>query len=75
MKKIRGDKPIEVIIYIEISQGNFLHSYLYLKQAKITFFSFFHLQNQRTGGWNRSCPVGDLVPVGGGRWQGKEVGG
>jgi hypothetical protein len=25
----------------------------YLKQAKMSFF--FFIQNQRTGGWNRSC--------------------
>jgi hypothetical protein len=36
---------------------------------------FFHLQNQRTGGENRSC-LGVLVPVGGGgdverTWEGK----
>jgi hypothetical protein len=37
MKKIRGDKPIGVIIhtYMEISQENSLHTYLYLKLAKI----------------------------------------
>jgi hypothetical protein len=38
MKKIRGDKPVGVIIhtYMEISQGNSLYSYLYLKQAKMS---------------------------------------
>jgi hypothetical protein len=42
MKKIRGDKPIGVIIctYMEISQGSSLCSYLYLKQAKMSCFSF-----------------------------------
>jgi hypothetical protein len=62
MKKIRGDKPIGVTIYLymKISQGNSLCNYLYFKQAKISCFSFhfFLLQNWRTGGWNRSCPVG-----------------
>jgi hypothetical protein len=46
---------------MEISQGNFLCNYLYLKQAKMSFlffFSFFFslLQNQKTGRKNRSCP-------------------
>jgi hypothetical protein len=60
MKKNRGDEPVGVIIhvYTEISQGNSLCSYLYLKQPKMYFFSvlFFLLQNRRAGGWNRSCP-------------------
>jgi hypothetical protein len=39
MKKNRGKEPIVVIvhIYMEMSQGNFLCSYLYLKQAKMSF--------------------------------------
>jgi hypothetical protein len=43
MKKIRGDEPIAVILhtYVEISQGNFLCSYFYLKQAKMACFSFY----------------------------------
>jgi hypothetical protein len=74
MQKIRGAEPVGVIIHIhmEISQANSLGSYLYLKQAKISFFSvfFFLLQNQRIGGQNRPCGAGGggLVPVGGGRW-------
>jgi hypothetical protein len=61
---------------MEISQGNSL-CFLYLKQAKMSFFIFFFplLQNQRIGGWNRSSSGGWLVLVGGGRWQGKGVGG
>jgi hypothetical protein len=56
---------------MEMSQGNSLHNYL--KQTKMSFF--FHLQNQRTGGHNRSC-LGGLVPVGGVRsrereWEGE----
>jgi hypothetical protein len=51
MKKIREDKPVGVITHIcmELSQGNSLCSYLYLKQAKISCFSFyfFLLQNWR----------------------------
>jgi hypothetical protein len=43
MKKIRGNKPIRVIIHMhmEISQENSLCSYLYLKQAKVSCFSFY----------------------------------
>jgi hypothetical protein len=43
MKKIRGDKPIGVYnTYMEISQGNSLSSsYLYLKQVKMSCFSFY----------------------------------
>jgi hypothetical protein len=43
MKKIRGNKPIGVIIHIykEIPQGNSLCNYLYLKQAKMSCFSFY----------------------------------
>jgi hypothetical protein len=43
MKKIRGDKPVGVIIHIykEISQENSLCSYLYLKQTKCHVFSFY----------------------------------
>jgi hypothetical protein len=51
MKKIRGDEPVEVIIhiymyifpyiYMEISQGNSWYSYLYLKEAKMSVFSFY----------------------------------
>jgi hypothetical protein len=42
MKKIREDETIWVIvhIYMKISQGNSLCSYLYLKQAKISCFLF-----------------------------------
>jgi hypothetical protein len=38
-EKNRGDEPIWVIIhiYVEMSQGNSLHSYL--KQMKMSFFS------------------------------------
>jgi hypothetical protein len=65
MRKIRGDKLIGVIIhiYMETLQGNSLCSYLYLKQAKL---SFFFLQNQRTGGWNRSAVGGSWYQWNGG---------
>jgi hypothetical protein len=36
-------------IYLEISQGNCLCSYLYLKEVKTSFFFFFLQQNRRTG--------------------------
>jgi hypothetical protein len=53
MKKIRGEKPIGVIYYkhMEISQGNSLCRYLYLKKQKCHFISFlsflFFLQQNR----------------------------
>jgi hypothetical protein len=60
MKKNRGNEPTGVLIhiYMETSQGNSLCSYPYLKQAKTSFFFFILLQNQRSGGRNRSCPGG-----------------
>jgi hypothetical protein len=58
MNKIRGDKPIRVIrhIIMEISQGNSLCSYLYLKQAKMSFFSFFFCKIGKQKG--RAGPLG-----------------
>jgi hypothetical protein len=43
MKKTRGDEPVGVIIhtYMEISQRNYLSSYLYLKQARMSSLSFY----------------------------------
>jgi hypothetical protein len=43
MKKIRRYKLIGVIIhtYMEISQGNSLCSFLYLKQPKMSYFLFY----------------------------------
>jgi hypothetical protein len=45
MKKIRGDKPSEVIIhiYMEILQGNSLCSYLHLKLKCHVFHFIFSL--------------------------------
>jgi hypothetical protein len=42
MKKIRDDEPIRVIIhmYMEMPRRNSLYSYLYLKVAKMSYFSF-----------------------------------
>jgi hypothetical protein len=56
---------------MEMSQGNSLCGYI--KQAKCHFFLF--LQNQRTGGWNRSCVGVGISTSGRGRWWGKGVGG
>jgi hypothetical protein len=76
MKKNRGDELIGVIIliiYMEISQGNFLCSCLYHKQAKMSFFSFlfFILQNWRCAehvpqrsGKRRIAVWGDVVGKG-----------
>jgi hypothetical protein len=47
-------------MYMKMSQGNSLHSYL---KQKCHFI--FLLQNHRIGGQNR-CYLGGLVPVGGG---------
>jgi hypothetical protein len=45
MEKIRGNKPIRVLIntYIDISQGNSLCNYLYLKLKWHVFCFIFHL--------------------------------
>jgi hypothetical protein len=69
MKKIRGDTPVGVIIhiYLEISQGNSLCSYL--KEAKMPSFSFypfsffFYKIGEQEG---RTSPAkgGGLAPVG-----------
>jgi hypothetical protein len=72
VKRIRGDEPIGVVIHrcMEISHGNSLCSYPYLKLAKMSCFSFtfFLLQYWRIGGqkkyWAGVAPLG-------GKWQGK----
>jgi hypothetical protein len=82
MKKIKQDKPVGVkmYIYMGITQGNSLCSYLYLKQTKMSYFFLFpfslfssrKLEKRRA---ERVLPreSGRLVPVGG-RWWGKGVG-
>jgi hypothetical protein len=73
MKKIRGDKPIRIIIHtcMEMSQGNSLYSYLYLKpKCHVFHFLFFLLQNQRKGG-HKSCPAGRTGTSGKGEVLGK----
>jgi hypothetical protein len=74
MKKIRGDKPNRVTIhlYMEITQGNSLCSYLYLKQAKMSCFSFylFSFIFYKIGdqeGETSPAQRGELAPVGVGR--------
>jgi hypothetical protein len=56
MKKIREGKTIEVIIhtYMEISQGNSLCGYLYLKLTCHVFILSFLLKNWRIRGQNKS---------------------
>jgi hypothetical protein len=80
MKKNREDEPIGVITHMnmEIAQENSLCSSLYLKQAKMSlffpflfFFSSIKSENRRV----KQVLSGGLVPVGGGRWQEKGVGG
>jgi hypothetical protein len=72
MKKIRGDKPVGVTIYLymEISQGKSLCIHLYLKQAKCHVLLFL-LQNWRTGGPNRSYLGGGIGTSGRGKMAGK----
>jgi hypothetical protein len=61
-------------MYMEISQGYSLRSYLYLKGTKMRFFLFStELENRKA---EQVLPEGvGLVPVRGWRWQGKGVGG
>jgi hypothetical protein len=63
MNKIRRDEPSGVIIhmYMEISQGISLCTYLYLKLKHHVFhviFSLFFLPNWRTVEQNKFCPLG-----------------
>jgi hypothetical protein len=75
MKKIRGDKLFGVIvhIYVEISQGNSLCSYIYLKQAKMSCFflfyllSFFFYKIGEQEGGTSPAQGGRLAPMGWGR--------
>jgi hypothetical protein len=56
-------------IYMEMSQGNSLYSYL--QQTKMSFFFFYKIREQE----GRRGPAWGLVPVADGRMQGKGVGG
>jgi hypothetical protein len=60
---------------MEITQGNSLCSYL--KQAKMSFFSFFFYKIREEEGGTGTGPAGGgrVIPVGGERWQGKGMGG
>jgi hypothetical protein len=55
MKNNRREEQIGVIthIYMEISQGNSLCSYLYFKQTKVSYFSFsfflLQIREQKSG--------------------------
>jgi hypothetical protein len=73
MKKNRGDDQLGLqYIYTWKYQKETSCVYLYLKQAKMPFFSFL-LQNRRTG--EQVMPTGVLVPVcvgGGGRKRGEK---
>jgi hypothetical protein len=82
MKKIRGDKPIGVIIHthMEISQGNSLCKYLYFKQAKMScfsfyFFSFFSYKIRKQEGRTSPIQGAGLAPGGASRCWGNRVGG
>jgi hypothetical protein len=70
MKKIRRDKPFGIIIhlYMEISQGISLCSFLYLKQAKMSCFSFFFHKIREQEGGIGPAQGGGLIPVEGVRW-------
>jgi hypothetical protein len=80
VKRTGRDEPVGVVIHIcmETTQGNSLCSYLYLKLAKMSCFSFyllsfFLLQNLRTGGQNRFCwGVGEVGTSGNGKGKGKK---
>jgi hypothetical protein len=73
MNKIKEDKPIGVIIhlYMEISQGNFLCSYLFSNKLKyqvfIYLFSFFFYKIREQVGGAGPAQGGGMAPVGGGR--------
>jgi hypothetical protein len=75
MKEIRGDKPIGVIIHInmEIPQGNSLCSHLCLKLRCYVFPFISYKIGEQEGGTSPAQEVG-LEPVGVGRCCGKGVG-
>jgi hypothetical protein len=78
---ITEDKPVGGItrIYTDIPQENSLSISLYLKQTKMSCFSFsFFFLFCKIGeqeGVIGPAQSGWLVSVGGGRWWGKRVGG
>jgi hypothetical protein len=83
VKKSGRDQPVGVVIHIcmETTQENSLCSYLYLKLAKMPWFSYYLLwcffskireQEGRTGSALRGRGVGT---DGKGRWMGMGIGG
>jgi hypothetical protein len=52
MKKNRGDEPTGVIVPVYMENIRKFPVYLYIQQAKMSFYLlfFFHLQNWKTGG-------------------------
>jgi hypothetical protein len=77
-KKNRGDEPIGVIIhiYMELSHGNSLCSYLYLKQAKLSFLLLFYFLFSSTKLENRKAEqILSGVAGGGVGTSGRERGG
>jgi hypothetical protein len=81
MKEITGDEPIGIMIhiYLEISQENSPCSYLYLKQAEMSFFFLFSstkLENRMVEQVLPGCVcVCIFVPEEGRMWGRMEVGG
>jgi hypothetical protein len=77
MKKIRGDKPIEVIIHtnMEISQGNSPCSKLKCHVFHFIFSLFFSYKIREQEGRTSPAQGGGLASMGGGRCLGKGVGG
>jgi hypothetical protein len=78
--RIRGDKPIGGItrVYMEIPQGNSLYSYLYLKQTKMSHFSFYLFSSEKLENrWTEQVLPGrwGVGTSGKWRWRGKRLGG
>jgi hypothetical protein len=74
MKKNRGDEPIGVVMhtYMEVSQGNCLCSYPYLKQAKNVIFFLFSSAVSKNRRVEQVMRWVGSVPVRVGRWWRKE---
>jgi hypothetical protein len=66
---------IQQPMLLEISQGNSLCSYLYLKQEKMSFFSFslFSSIKSETRRVEQVLRRVERFPLGGERWQGKGI--
>jgi hypothetical protein len=74
VKRTGRDEPVGVVICMETTQRNSLCSYLYLKLAKKSHFSFyllcsfFYKIGEQEGGSGSAWVGGGLAPVGGRRW-------